>query len=411
MDQIAPSLRRAIESPASGNAQRQGPGDSGRALEQGLRFRAYQGAAGLATITPEWTARLAGLPDTRFMHMPQWYRAYLASKRCDAARIWFVAAYRQQELVAVFPLQFQQYRASWLQPRLIGTIDDCELQLCDFVFAPCPENANLLCELTAWLRRQRDLRWDEIRLRKVCEDSRLAGAARSCLPRAMVTLRHDGSAYFDTSSTYEHATQAISGTFKRNLRRLSRRAEDAAPLRFESCQRQDQIDQAFDTFIALEASGWKGTGGTSTAIRCDPAMLTFYRELVREYSASGACVINLLWHGQDPVAAQFCLRIGRTLNILKIGFSDAHASFAPGNLLLERTIRDCCEDPGISVLSLVNEPPWAHNFKPLTRGVWSYNAPNWNLRGMLVHLALLLKRRWDARHPKAPLQAAAAVRE
>lgn len=45
------------------------------------------------------------------------------------------------------------------------------------------------------------------------------------------------------------------------------------------------------------------------------------------------------------------LQIGGTLNILKVGFSEPHAKFAPGLLLLERMIRQCCEDPGIDVLT------------------------------------------------------------
>jgi len=376
---------------------------------QELNFQAHQGAQGLAALTPEWSARLAAMPGVRFMHFPQWYRAYLNSGRSQESRTWFIAVHRGQELVAVIPLQFQAYRAGWLAPRLIGTIDDDELQLSDFVFDDTPENRCLLQELTGWLRRQRTLRWDELRLRKVCEDSVLAASARHRLPRAMVPLQYDGSAWFDTAGSYDQATKAMSGTFKRNLRRLSRRAEETAALRFESCQGGAGLGAAFDTFIAIEASGWKGTSGTASAIRCQPAMLAFYRELVQEFGALDACVINLLWHGTEPVAGQFCLRVGRTLNILKIGFSDAHSNFAPGNLLLERTIRNCCEDDGIDVLSLVNEPPWARNFKPLSKGVWSYYAPNWNPRGLLVHLGLLAKRRWDAHKAHAAAAARPAA--
>jgi CelD/BcsL family acetyltransferase involved in cellulose biosynthesis len=375
-------------------------------------FVAHQGLEGLRQLAPEWTALADSLPGVRFMHFPEWYRAYLCSLAPDPARIWFIAAYRNQELTAVFPLEFQYHRIGALRPLVFGTIDDGQMQSSDFVFAQTAANEHLLYDLTQWLRAQRTLRWHELRLRKVPEDSSIAYALRARLPAAMVALRHDGSSYFLTNGTYEQATQAMSGSFKRNLRRLARRAEQSAPLRFQSYRQTEELSQAFEILIDIEGSGWKGDAGTASAIRCCPAMLAFYRALVREFSARNACVINILWHGERAVAGQFCLQIGSTLNVLKIGFSDAHSNIAPGNLLLERTIEHACEDGGIDILSLVNQPSWSRSFKPLTTGVWSYCAPNWTVQGCMVHLGLLGKRAWDAISPPRPTsdRAAAAIR-
>jgi hypothetical protein len=361
-------------------------------------FVAYQGTEGLKRLTPEWNALARSLPGARFMHFPEWYRAYLTSLVADPSSVWFIAAYRCQSLAAVFPCQFQSHSVSGLRPRVFGTIDDDQLQLSDFVFAQTPENKHLLCQLTDWLRNQQIIRWDELRIRKVAEDSAIAHAFRARQPAATLALRHDGSSFFDTDGSYDQATRAMSGSFKRNLRRLARRAERSAALRFESCRRADEVGRAFELMAQLEASGWKGTSGVASAMRCQPAMLKFYRALMHEFSAANACVINILWHGQQAVAAQFCLHIGRTLSILKIGFSDTHAHFAPGNLLLERTLQNACQDPDTATVSLVNAPHWSGNFKPKTIGVWSYCAPNWNLQGWLVHLGLLGKRAWDAVH-------------
>jgi CelD/BcsL family acetyltransferase involved in cellulose biosynthesis len=374
-------------------------------------FVAYQGLEGLQRLAPEWTALAESLPGVRFMHFPEWYRAYVCSLAPDPARVWFIAAYRNQELVAVFPLEFQYHRIGALRPLVFGTIDDGQMQLSDFIFAQIAENQHLLYDLTQWLRTQRTLRWHELRLRKVPEDSSIAYALKARLPAATVALRHDGSSYFLTNGTYEQATRAMSGSFKRNLRRLARRAEQSAPLRFESYRQPAALRDAFEIMIDIEGSGWKGTSGTASAIRCCPAMLGFYRALVSEFGARDACVINILWLGERAVAGQFCLQIGSTLNVLKIGFSDAHSSIAPGNLLLERTIQHACEDRGIDILSLVNQPSWSKNFKPLTTGVWSYCAPNWTVQGCMVHLGLLGKRAWDTISPPRPTaDRAAAIR-
>jgi hypothetical protein len=365
-----------------------------------LIFKAYQGLEGLESLAPEWTSLVESIPGARFVHYPEWYRAYVCTLESDPSRVWFIAAYQTQQLIGVFPLQFQKYVVKGMQPRVFGTIDDDEMQSCDFVFKRTAENDELLYAFTHWLRTQRKIRWDELRLRKVREDSAIAHSARARMPKATIMLCHDGSGYFQTGGSYDLATESMSGTFKRNLRRLGRRAEESAPLRVQSYRRKEEIDEAFEIFVKIEASGWKGDSGSSSAIRCRPAMLAFYRAVVKEFSARDACVINVLWHGDRPVAGQFCLHIGTTLNILKIGFSDEHASFAPGNLLLERTIRMACEDSNIDIVSLVNNPSWARNFKPLSLGVWSYCAPNWTVRGAMIHVGVLAKRAIDARGRK-----------
>jgi hypothetical protein len=117
----------------------------------------------------------------------------------------------------------------------------------------------------------------------------------------------------------------------------------------------------------------------------------------REFGARQACVINLLWHGDRAVAGQFCVRVGTTLNILKVGFSEAHAKFAPGLLLLERVIHQACADSAVDVVHLVNRPLWAQFFKPHIAVVRCYFTPNWTVPGLLLHSALSLKHKWQAR--------------
>jgi CelD/BcsL family acetyltransferase involved in cellulose biosynthesis len=358
----------------------------------GFTFEAFQGSEGFERLSPHWTALVESMPNPRFVHYPEWYAAYLASLESDASRLWFIAAYRNGELIAVFPMSFQDFRFKGIRPRVFGTIDNDQMQSCDFVFQRTTETEKLLSAFAQWLRSQRAIRWDELRLRNVREDSAIAHSARAELPKGTLMLRHDGCSYFQTHADVELATEAMSGTFKRNLRRLAKRAEQTAPLRVESYRRTDELDKGFDVFIDIEASGWKGETGLSSAIRCRPEMLAFYREVLRQFSVRNVCVINVLWHGDTPVAGQFCLHIGSTLNILKIGFSEAHARFAPGNLLLERVIARSCADPRIDFVSLVNDPPCARNFKPLRIGVFSYCAPNWTPRGAMVHLGLIAKR-------------------
>jgi len=375
-----------------------------------LAFQALRGLEGFERLAPAWRTFAQGMPGARFNHFPEWYRAYLSSLETDPNRVWFIAAYRGAALAGIFPLHFQDVRAMTFRPRVLGTIDDDQMQLSDFVFPQTVENEHLLYSLTQWLRTQRIFRWEELRLRRVSAESSIAYAARARLPQGTVPLQYDTSAYFNTAGTYEQATHAMTAKFKSNLRRRNRIAEETAPLRHQ-VYRREGLQQAFEIFLELEASGWKGEKGTSSAIRCQPAMLAFYTGLLREFCAWDACVINLLWHGDRAVAGQFCLQIGRTLYILKVGFSEAHSKFAPGLLLLERLLHHVCDDPDIDVLHLVNEPPWAAFFRPEIIGVWSYFAPNWSVRGFLVHMGLLAKRWRESQFPSGPSGQSAVEQE
>ena len=276
-----------------------------------LAFQAHQGLPGLQRLIPDWTRLLESLPGARFNHFPGWYRAYLASGEFDPAKVWFIAAYRDRELVAVCPLQFQSHRVPLVQPRYLGTLEGNELQLSEFIFAPVTDNASVLYELTRWLRSQRTLRWDVLRLLKISDNSSLGFAAMMRSPSLTLAADYDASAYFDTRGTYDEATRAMTSKMRSNLRRRARLAVSEAPLRFESCRRPEEVSAAFETFLDIETSGWKGSGGDRSSIRCRPRVLAFYTEMVREFAARNECVINLLWHGEQAIAGQLRLHVGQ----------------------------------------------------------------------------------------------------
>jgi CelD/BcsL family acetyltransferase involved in cellulose biosynthesis len=359
-------------------------------------FEAHQGLAGFQAIAAQWQALALALgADCAFQHRPEWYLSFLESGACEPDGVWFVTAKSGSSLLAVVPLQYQNYRIGPFAPRLLGTIDDDQMQLSDFVFAKTPAHADLMLQLIAWLRSQRALKWDGLRLRKVRENSAIAYSASHGLPSTSQVLRHDASNYFDTSASFEHATRSMTGDFRRNVRRQLRRAEEDHAVRIESVCAPDDINRAFQHFLAIEASGWKGDTGQGSAIYCQPALLNFYQALVTHFGARGECVINLLWFGPDAIAAQFGLKIGRTLHILKFGYAEAFSRFAPGNLLLLRMVQLACEDAQTDTLSLVNDPPWSRRFGPTSMDVLSYFVPNKTLVGRLNLLGLIGKRAWE----------------
>ena len=98
--------------------------------------------------------------------------------------------------------------------------------------------------------------------------------------------------------------------------------------------------------------------------------------VLRNFSQIGACEINLLRAEGKCIAGQFCLVTGDTSYILKIGYDEAYAQVAPGNMLLEQAIQRHLSEGAIKYVNLVTDTPWHSSWRPLSYAVsriWVFN--------------------------------------
>jgi CelD/BcsL family acetyltransferase involved in cellulose biosynthesis len=382
-------------------------------LEQ-IYFQATPGIQGFEKFKDEWEVLASCLgDDCVFHHLPDWYLAALYSGTIDPATAWLVTAHMGGKLVAVLPLQFQDYKIGVFRPRLLGTMEHDQLQSSDFLIDPRFGTPEFIGQVVAWLATDSGLSWDGFRLRKIPEHSLVRLASVEQLPAGSTVLRHDASAYFDVTVVSEKSLCDIPKEMRRNLVRQIRRADECFTVRYESTRTMEGLVPAFEAFLKVEASGWKGRTGLNTAIVCQPSIKGFFQELMTRFGKTERCVINTVWFDDEPVAAQFALKLGRTLHILKVGYDESKAKFAPGNTLLYRVLEEACADASLDRVSLVNNPPWAQRFHPRTFGAWSYYIPNNTLRGRMVLGGLTLKRALDRRKAKseAPCSSAEVERE
>jgi len=91
---------------------------------------------------------------------------------------------------------------------------------------------------------------------------------------------------------------------------------------------------AFETFLALEAGGWKGRRGT--ALTCDPRHAGFTRELIRALAARGDASVALLRVEGRAIAAQVLMYCGTSAYTWKTGYDAEFGKFSPGALLIDK---------------------------------------------------------------------------
>lgn len=352
----------------------------------------HRGAQGLAELRETWRRVENSLAGRRFFHLYAWYRGYLGCLERDPDSVLFCVMSRGSEPVAVFPLKRGTRRVGGLRFRVLQIPTHDHIDLGDFLFAKTADNAALLQTLVRHLRRASGSGWDLLELPQVLEDSAVTFALRQAPPPLWRSTPIRKSNYADCAMSYDQVAARFDGHFRRNLRRLGRRAREMGTMQFHSYRSVEDIHAHFDEFVRVEAAGWKGQGGTNTAIACDEAGNRFYKTLVDGFGASGQCMLNLLTLNDKCIAGQLCLAVDGTVYILKIGFDEAYSAIAPGNLIMEQMFQHCAEDKQTSAVSFVTGKDWNYLWGARSLQVYDHQIFNRaSLRGWIGYLLYRIK--------------------
>ena len=127
--------------------------------------------------------------------------------------------------------------------------------------------------------------------------------------------------------------KAMSASTRKKLRQHRRRLGEKGALDSVVVTEPAAVARAFEDFLALEASGWKGRQGT--ALLSDAADAHYTRAMVSALAAQGEAEIHSLTLDGKPVSMQVLLRSGRTAFTWKTCYDEALHDFSPGTLLFE----------------------------------------------------------------------------
>jgi hypothetical protein len=123
------------------------------------------------------------------------------------------------------------------------------------------------------------------------------------------------------------------------------------------------VAAAIETFLKLEASGWKGKRGT--ALGQDEGDATFIRRASKGLAETGQCEIVTLHAGETPVASAIVLRHLDRAFYFKLGIDEHFAKFSPGVQLTLDLTRQLCADP-----SLATADSTASADHPMINPIW-----------------------------------------
>jgi CelD/BcsL family acetyltransferase involved in cellulose biosynthesis len=325
----------------------------------------YEGMEGLLELEPAWRRLCARIGQRGFHHAFETHVAYMQHARAQYGPSICLAVSDGTSIRAICPIEagvarlYRRESPAWVLPFGLGNV------VRDVICPPDDEEASraLLPAVARHLAKQPGgTRW--LVLDRITETSCAYNAVQHLAPG----LRSiDTSAHLDvlnTEGTHAALSARLSRKFRSNLRSARTKLDAMPGVEFVNYNTPTEVAAAFDAFLDLEGSGWKGASGSSSSLRHKPEVQAFFQSLIGSLAGGDRCEMNVLYADGRCIAALFCIRYGSEYAIVKTAYDETLARVAPGRLLMDWTIARCCEDPRVSRVNFVSHQGWLKSWQP-----------------------------------------------
>lgn len=343
-----------------------------------LSITMEKGMAGLEAIKEDWVKLYAAQKHPAYHQDWRWMASL---QRCLIDQpLNFVVLRRRNQVALILPLHLRSMVKAGISQNYLSFPYHNHVVLSDALVQGDYVEDTDFKEMLFFLETQKEFKWDHLKFSGIYSRSPLP----DILMQSGLELNEIASnAYFSLGP--ERYDVNLSKKFIKNIKRLTTKAANELG-DIETLYVNDVVTlpDAFEAFLDLEASGWKGEAGTSTAIKHNPQLVKFYRHLMESFSKDGSFQINLLKIDGVPAAGQMCIRSGGTWFILKIAYNDDLKRFGAGNILMLSFLEALHSEGEITELNLVTSPPWADRWHLNKRPVFSLQYFNKNFKGRLT---------------------------
>jgi CelD/BcsL family acetyltransferase involved in cellulose biosynthesis len=315
--------------------------------------------AGLSV--PQWRALSMRAAEPNGYYLPEWELAVNALARgrgdTDALGAWRDAS----SLIGLVPV-ISMWRAYKIPlPALVGA--DPYGTLC----TPLLDRDMAQEAVTSILQQARQAGAHALIFRATSLDGAAMKAFADVLHRSRmqpVVLQSHVRACLDaTRDADEMLREALGAKKLKELRRQRNRLAEHGAVNFDVARTPAEMTTAIETFLMLEASGWKGQRGT--ALSQDDGDAAFVRRATSALAETGQCEIVTLRAGETPVAAAIVLRHQDRAFYFKLGVDERFAKFSPGVQLTLELTRYLCADPAIRLVDSTAAPD-----HPMINPIW-----------------------------------------
>ena len=308
--------------------------------------------AGLAALADSWN-ELAALFRTPLLRH-EWFSA-CAQAFCPPGRLFIIVVRDGGSIAAIAPLVLSPSFGSQRLEILGAAILE---ELTGFMYRS-PEALNEL--LRALLSRGKPLY-----LKGLLSDSLEARALRERQWPGFAYSRSTPSAspWVPINSSWEEFSATISSSWRSNLRRAQRRAEEFGTVKFELITpTAETLDGLLAEVFRVESSGWKSR--TQTALASYAPLNRFFTTYAKSAVDLGMMRLAFLKINGKAVAVQLLVECSNRLWVLKVGYDEAYARCSPGILLMHKVIQVAFEKRYEAYELLGANESWISIWKPL----------------------------------------------
>lgn len=300
----------------------------------GARYRVeeLQGRPAFVALRDEWNALVARGPADVPFARHDWIAAWLEAFAPDAPLRVLVARDHAGQAAGMAPLLVQREHGV---TRLVAPAND---HSCRVEWAIGGDPPGAIAALWGHLRDR--LRWDVLLLRDVPRD----GPTSVLLEAAARADRHLTGRWESLRTPYVElggadAAERTSAKLRANLRRRAKRLGELGAVALKRVDGVEGLDVALAEFLALEAGGWKGQGGTAIAL--DPALVRFYTRVAHDAAARGDLALRALTLDGRAVAVHLGLVHRGVYYLPKTAYDEQLGQVSPGQLLQREVLAEC----------------------------------------------------------------------
>lgn len=361
-----------------------------------LTVRHFRGRQGLEAIRGEWKALIGAMSSKRYFHLHEYHMSYMDSVEDDPEAVVFTVVYRQGTPVAILPVVLRTERLYRIPLRVMRLYPDTShLEgLTDCVVA---ENSGLSLSVMLQALREYGLSWHMFYVRKIMEHSCLRALLQT--ERRVKTIQEAaGWNDFLTKDQLDRIQYELISKGKKESNKKLRQLQRLGSTEIKRVQDPEAMADAFETFLRLEASGWKGSQGT--AIGINEKKESFYSRIIQNLSGIGCAEIDLLQVAGHSIAGILGFTVDGTFYTPKIAYDEDYVRYSPGIVLAEQVFKGLSERGAYRECNFISHTRWASRWKPEKCPTYRVFLFNSTFLGHLGFSAFRLVRRlWKRPHP------------
>lgn len=364
-------------------------------MKSELTVTRFLGKKGFQALRRDWQTLAESVSFRSFYQHPAWFQAYFDRPSGFSEEIEFRCVYHGDRLLAVLPLTYR--------PRLRGLILEAIFPTSGGLYMPDIVVDDDVDKQLIWqvMRNPAEPdkvpKWDVFAISAVLESSAIASCIGQVEARRSVESKTNRCTFVDIIN-YEDAYKALKKKFRGNLNNARNRLEAHDSFEFSLITDSNDMDWAYEHFVELEMSGWKGTEENKKEHYPAPAAIGlkkskhfFYKNVVDEFAKIQSTEICFLKVDGRTIGAQILILLGETSYLLKTAFDESAKGYSPGHLMIDFALRRYSLEETIKSMCLITDYDWFKYWNPRYVNYTNVRDCNATVGGKLLRGALKLR--------------------